>query len=82
MEILEEIYLFAALIDLASHLSALVSLILQPLVRQSSVVLLSNLVDTQETYLMMKCYSAGVKIVELSSARLFQKGKATRHRFQ
>lgn len=76
--------LLTALIALTAHLSALVlvGLILQRLLSLSSAVLLSSLIDTQEPSLTIKCYSAGVKIVDLSSAGLFQKGKATRHRFE
>lgn len=65
-----------------SHSTCFVGLILQPLLSLSSAILLSSPIDTQETSLTIKCDSAGVRIVELSSARLFQKGKATRHRLQ
>lgn len=78
------VILLTALIALTAHLSALVlgGLILQPLLRLSNAILLRSLIDTQEPSLTIKCYSAGVRIVEPSSARLFQKGKATRRRFQ
>lgn len=65
-----------------SYSTCFVDLIPQPLLSLSTAILLSSLIDTQETSLTIKCDSAGVRIVELSSARLFQEGKTTRHRFQ
>lgn len=76
--------LLTALIALTAHLSGLVlvGLILQPLLSLSSTVLLSSFIDTQEPALTIKCFSTGIRIVELSSVSLFQKGEASRCRFQ
>jgi len=76
--------LLTPLIALTAYLSALVlmGMILQPLPSLCSAILLRSLIDTQEPSVTNKCYSAGVRIVQLSSARLFHKSKATRRSFQ